>query len=115
MNRRDRITVLVSLHQVEYALRYCPRTIALKSGEVVFDGPSRELTPALLNSIYGAESEDFFLHAPEPANASKEAASPPAWVAASRAANADRPDAGLTHPITAGAWPARNLEPDVSN
>ena len=61
MNRRDRITVLVSLHQVEYALRYCPRTIALKAGEVVFDGPSRELTPALLGAIYGADCDELFL------------------------------------------------------
>jgi phosphonate transport system ATP-binding protein len=88
MNRRDRITVLVSLHQVEFALRYCARTIALKSGEVVFDGPSRELTPSLLNAIYGAESEDFFLHAPEPAIAAKEA--PGAWAAAPRALNAEQ-------------------------
>jgi len=29
LNKRDNITVLVSLHQVEFALRYCPRTIAL--------------------------------------------------------------------------------------
>ena len=50
INRRDRITVLVSLHQVEYALRYCPRTIALKAGEVVYDGPSRALTPELLSA-----------------------------------------------------------------
>jgi phosphonate transport system ATP-binding protein len=86
MNRRDRITVLVSLHQVEYALRYCPRTIALKSGEIVFDGPSCELTPALLNAIYGAESEDFFLPAADSPNAAKEAAAPVsgAWVAAPR-------------------------------
>ena len=38
--REDGITVLVSLHQVEYALNYCPRTIALRDGEVVYDGPS---------------------------------------------------------------------------
>jgi phosphonate transport system ATP-binding protein len=61
MNRRDRITILVSLHQVEYALKYCPRTIALQAGEVVYDGPSCELTPELLNNIYGAESSDLFL------------------------------------------------------
>jgi phosphonate transport system ATP-binding protein len=61
MNRRDRITILVSLHQVEYGVKYCPRTIALKAGEVVFDGPSCELTPDLLNSIYGAESSDLFV------------------------------------------------------
>jgi phosphonate transport system ATP-binding protein len=63
MNRQDRITILVSLHQVEYGIKYCPRTIALKSGEVVYDGPSSELTPALLSSIYGAESSDLFLPA----------------------------------------------------
>jgi phosphonate transport system ATP-binding protein len=65
MNARDRITILVSLHQVEYALKYCPRTIALKAGEVVYDGPSRALTPELLSSIYGAESSDLFLPSPD--------------------------------------------------
>ena len=61
LNRRDGITVLVSLHQVEYALKYCPRTIALKHGEVVYDGPSNELTPAVLCAIYGAEESELFL------------------------------------------------------
>ena len=61
MNRRDGITILVSLHQVEYALNYCPRTIALKAGKIVYDGPSDELTPELLSSIYGAESGELFL------------------------------------------------------
>jgi phosphonate transport system ATP-binding protein len=65
MNARDRITILVSLHQVEYALKYCPRTIALMAGEVVYDGPSCALTPELLSSIYGAESSDLFLPAPD--------------------------------------------------
>jgi phosphonate transport system ATP-binding protein len=61
LNNRDNITVLVSLHQVEYAMRYCPRTIALKDGRIVYDGPSRALTPEFLNALYGAESEELFL------------------------------------------------------
>jgi phosphonate transport system ATP-binding protein len=61
MNRRDRITVLVSLHQVEFAMRYCPRAIALRAGEVVFDGPTRELTPALLSAIYGADCDELLI------------------------------------------------------
>lgn len=61
LNKRDNITVLVSLHQVEYAMRYCQRTIALKAGKVVYDGPSRALTPEFLNALYGAESEELFL------------------------------------------------------
>jgi phosphonate transport system ATP-binding protein len=60
LNRLDGITVLVSLHQVEYALRYCPRTIALKAGEIVYDGPSSALTSEQLCAIYGAESDDLF-------------------------------------------------------
>ena len=60
MNRRDGITLLISLHQVEYALSYCPRAIALKAGKIVYDGPSDGLTPALLSSIYGAELSELF-------------------------------------------------------
>jgi phosphonate transport system ATP-binding protein len=60
LNRRDGITVLVSLHQVEYALRYCARTIGLKAGRIVYDGPSAALTSEQLCAIYGAESDDLF-------------------------------------------------------
>ncbi len=61
LNRKDGITILVSLHQVEYALQYCRRTIALRDGEVVYDGPSNTLTPSFLAELYGAESEELFL------------------------------------------------------
>ncbi|HEU0062562.1 MAG TPA: phosphonate ABC transporter ATP-binding protein [Hyphomicrobiaceae bacterium] len=63
LNQEDKITVLVSLHQVEYALSYCRRTIALRDGRIVYDGPSNALTPAFLNELYGAESEELFLPA----------------------------------------------------
>lgn len=59
INREDRCTVLVSLHQVNVALRYCLRTVALRQGEVVFDGPSASLTPALLRELYGAEADEI--------------------------------------------------------
>ncbi|MFN4282972.1 MAG: phosphonate ABC transporter ATP-binding protein [Alphaproteobacteria bacterium] len=55
INREDGITVLVSLHQVGYATRYCPRVVALKDGRIVFDGPSAAITPTLLSEIYGSE------------------------------------------------------------
>jgi phosphonate transport system ATP-binding protein len=69
LNQQDGITVLVSLHQVEYALNYCPRTIALRDGEVVYDGPSSALTPAFLGQLYGAESEELFLPGMQPSPA----------------------------------------------
>ncbi len=61
INRTDGITVLVSLHQVEYARRYFPRTIAMRDGQVVFDGPSSALTNAFLSELYGAASEELVL------------------------------------------------------
>lgn len=69
LNREDGITVLVSLHQVEYALNYCPRTIALRSGMVAYDGPSSALTPAFLSELYGADSEQLFLPGLNPTKA----------------------------------------------
>jgi phosphonate transport system ATP-binding protein len=54
--RRSRnVTVLVSLHQVDVALRYCQRVVALRHGKVVYDGPSAELTHEMLQNLYGAE------------------------------------------------------------
>jgi phosphonate transport system ATP-binding protein len=54
LNREDRRTVIVSLHQVDFAVRYCPRTVALKDGRIHFDGPTRELSAGFLRELYGA-------------------------------------------------------------
>lgn len=59
INQDHGITVLVSLHQVQFARRYCPRTVALRLGEVVYDGPSDALTPQHLRSLYGASVEEL--------------------------------------------------------
>jgi len=67
MNQQRGCTVVVSLHQVEFALKYCRRTVALHRGCVVYDGPSAALTPQLLGELYGADAEDLFgkrLHSP---------------------------------------------------
>lgn len=53
MNREDNVTILISLHQVQFALQYCPRSIAMKNGEIIFDGPSEQLTEEVLKEIYG--------------------------------------------------------------
>lgn len=61
LNRADGVTVLVSLHQVQFAMRYCPRTVALRAGKIVFDGPSAALTAEKLAELYGAEAEELLL------------------------------------------------------
>ena len=59
IHREDGCTVVVSLHQIDMALRYCPRVVALHQGRVVYDGPARELTPALLRSLYGMQADEI--------------------------------------------------------
>lgn len=59
LNREDGTTVIVSLHQVDVALRFCRRTIALSKGHVVYDGPSSALTEQMLRELYGTEAEDI--------------------------------------------------------
>jgi phosphonate transport system ATP-binding protein len=59
INQEDGCTVVVSLHQVNVAMKYCRRTVALHQGRVVYDGPSAELTPALLRELYGAEADEI--------------------------------------------------------
>lgn len=73
INRQDGITVVVSLHQVEYARRYCPRTVALRDGVIAYDGPSTALTPAFLRELYGEASEELIL----PEDEAAEAPAPP--------------------------------------
>lgn len=60
LNKRDGLGVIVTLHQVDYALRYCDRVIALKAGQVVYDGPAVGLDTQQLIGIYGPEFEDAF-------------------------------------------------------
>ncbi|WP_309645136.1 phosphonate ABC transporter ATP-binding protein [Phenylobacterium sp.] len=60
LNRVDGLTVVVTLHQVDYALRYCDRVVALKAGKVVYDGPASGLDKPRLIDIYGPEFEDVF-------------------------------------------------------
>jgi phosphonate transport system ATP-binding protein len=59
LNTAHRLTVLVSLHQVDIAMQYCPRTVALRRGKIVYDGPSAELTPELLKKLYGDDAREL--------------------------------------------------------
>ena len=58
--RTDGLTVIVSLHQVEFARRFADRIIGLKSGAVVFDGTADQLTPVLAQSLYAHAQADVF-------------------------------------------------------
>ena len=63
LNKRDGLGVIVTLHQVDYAIRYCDRVIALQAGKIVYDGPTTGLDTNRLIDIYGPEFEDAFWEA----------------------------------------------------
>ncbi len=64
LNRREGLTLVISLHHVELARRYCDRVVALRQGRLVFDGPTDALSPRLLKQLYGDEAADL-LRAPD--------------------------------------------------
>ena len=51
-------SVVVVLHDLNMAARYCDHIVALKSGRLVFEGaPDDLMTPDRLHDIYGARME----------------------------------------------------------
>ncbi|HEX5393342.1 MAG TPA: ATP-binding cassette domain-containing protein [Rhodocyclaceae bacterium] len=51
-------TLVASLHTVGLALKHFPRIVGLRQGEILFDLPADQVTPALLQTLYGNESYD---------------------------------------------------------
>ena len=59
LNQEQGMTLIVSLHDVALARRYCERVVALRDGVLVFDGPSAALTPPFLRELYGTAAEEL--------------------------------------------------------
>ncbi len=56
INRTRGITVLVNLHSIDIARRYCSRVVGMRKGNVVFDGPVADLTDDAIAAIYGTSA-----------------------------------------------------------
>ena len=50
--QEDGITALVSLHALELTREYADHIIGLKQGQIFFDGGPRDLTDAIVDSVY---------------------------------------------------------------
>lgn len=61
LNRTQGMTLVVSLHNVAMARRYCDRIIALRAGALVFDGSPMELDDSRLRHLYGASTEELLM------------------------------------------------------
>ncbi len=49
-------TLVASLHAVDLALKWFPRIVGLRAGEVLFDRPAAQVSAAMLHELYGNES-----------------------------------------------------------
>lgn len=57
LNKERGITVLCSLHFLDLVHRYATRAIALKDGQLVFEGLPKQIDDAQFKAIYGQEAE----------------------------------------------------------
>ncbi len=56
LNREEKITVVCSLHFLDLVHRYATRVVALKDGQVVFEGLPQEIDKARFKEIYGEDA-----------------------------------------------------------
>ncbi|MCR5417141.1 MAG: phosphonate ABC transporter ATP-binding protein [Pseudobutyrivibrio sp.] len=52
INEDMNISILINIHHVDLALKYATRVIGIRAGEIVYDGPSAEVTQEVLTNIY---------------------------------------------------------------
>jgi len=58
LNKNDKITVICSLHFLSLARKYGTRVVALKDGNIVFDGTPAEIDEVKFQEIYGEDAEE---------------------------------------------------------
>ncbi len=61
LNREHGLTIVCSLHFLSLVRRYASRVVALRTGELVFEGAAEEITPERFRHIYGEEAEEVEL------------------------------------------------------
>lgn len=52
INKDMNISILINIHHVELALEYADRIIGVRAGKIVYDGPSKNVTKEVLETIY---------------------------------------------------------------
>jgi phosphonate transport system ATP-binding protein len=61
LNTQHQVTLVMSLHNVALARRYCDRIVALRDGAVVFDGVPAQLDDREVHKLYGSQSHELVL------------------------------------------------------
>ena len=73
-SRETGATLIASLHAVDLALKWFPRVVGVRAGAVAFDAPASQVTPAMLQALYGGEGASAGV--PPPDGAPPDAALP---------------------------------------
>ncbi len=58
INKEMNITILLNIHHVDLALQYASRVVGIRAGQIVYDGPSSEVTQDILDEIYEGKEEE---------------------------------------------------------
>ena len=58
INETMNITILINIHHVDLALQYCTRVIGIRAGEIVYDGPAKDVNDQVLQEIYQGAKEE---------------------------------------------------------
>ncbi len=58
INQDMNISILINIHHVDLALKYCTRVIGIRAGEIVYDGPSDKVDKDVLDQIYQGGQEE---------------------------------------------------------
>lgn len=51
-------TLIISLHALEFARNYCDRLVGLRQGQIVFDIPTADLSPKMIEALYRTQTPE---------------------------------------------------------
>ncbi|MDO4356997.1 MAG: phosphonate ABC transporter ATP-binding protein [Clostridia bacterium] len=56
INEEMNISILINIHHVDLALAYADRVVGIRAGEIVYDGPAKQVTQEVLDMIYNGQT-----------------------------------------------------------
>ena len=56
INKEMNISILLNIHHVDLALKYASRVIGVRAGQIVYDGPTENVTQDVLDQVYNGKA-----------------------------------------------------------
>jgi len=58
INHEMNMTIVINIHHVELALAFASRVIGIRAGEVIYDGPAKDVDEQVLEQIYKGNAKE---------------------------------------------------------